>query len=145
MRVVIDTNVLISRFLSPTGIPAKLMHMWQHHAAFNVVVSQVVLQEYEAALTYPHIQARHRLTKEEIMTFLTLFSQLALLVAPREDLPVLARDPDDTIFLATALAGNAEYLVSGDRDLLEIRTYQGIRVLTPTTFLALLEHKQKAA
>jgi len=145
MRVVIDTNVLISRFLSPTGIPAKLVQMWQHDAAFDVVVSQAVLQEYEAALTYPHIQARHRLTQEEITTFLTFFSQLALLVTPRDNLPVLASDPDDTIFPATALAGNAEYLVSGDRDLLEIKIYQGIRILTPATFLALLEHKQKAA
>ena len=145
MRIVLDTNVIVSRFLSPAGAPAKVLDLWKKKGYFDVVVSEEILQEYARALTYPHIQARHQIPAREIETNIHTFSDIAILVVPTEQITIVKDDPDDNTFIACALAGNAEYIVSGDRDLLTVRTYKGIRILTPATFLTLIEHEQKAA
>lgn len=144
MRIVLDTNVIVSRFLSPAGTPAKVLDLWKKKGYFDVVVSEEILQEYARALTYSHIQARHQIPSREIETYIHTFSDIAILVVPTERITIVKDDPDDNTFIACALAGNAEYIISGDRDLLRVRAYNGVRILTPAAFLTLIEHEQKA-
>ena len=60
MRVVHDTNVVMSRFLSPSGIPANLVNHWLKEQPFTLVVTEEILHEYASILLYPHIQKRHQ-------------------------------------------------------------------------------------
>ena len=145
MSIVFDTNVIISYFLSPTGTPAKLVTIWEQLTApFDVIVSDAILAEYARSLAYPHLVAHHKKSKRQIDEYVNSFRKLATVVYPNEEVTIVKDDPDDNKFLACALAGNAHYVVSGDRDLLRVGEYRGIRILRPASFLHLLEHEKAA-
>lgn len=137
MRVVIDTNVVISRFLSPTGTPAQLFEQWQLNA-FELVLSEPILAEFQKVLEYQRIQARHHMAPEEIAEVINGFRQFAVLVDVKERLVVIEEDPEDDKFLECAVAGSAEVIVSGDAHLLDLKEYRGIQILSPAAFLILL-------
>ncbi|HLW02711.1 MAG TPA: putative toxin-antitoxin system toxin component, PIN family [Ktedonobacterales bacterium] len=141
----VDTNVIISALISKTGLPAKLLTRWEQTEAFDLVVSESILQEYQRAIAYQQVRSLHRLTPSQMEQFLARFRELAILVEPTEEVTVVERDRDDNQFIACALAGGAEYIVTGDDDLLSIKTYQGIRILSPATFLAFLEQRNENA
>ncbi len=135
MRVVLDTNVVISAFLNPGGIPAKLFQLWrQEH--FEVVITEAILDEYIRVLQYPRIQTRLHLDISEVSDD---FREFSTLVEPGETLNVVKDDPDDNKFVEGAVAGGCEFIISGDIHLQSLKQYQGIQVLSPTTFLTVLQ------
>jgi putative PIN family toxin of toxin-antitoxin system len=144
MRIVVDTNVLVSALLSKHSLPRRIFNL-QQSGRFRIVISEAILSEYRRVLAYPDIQARHRFSQQGIEKYLSLLRNASVVVTPSEQVTVVKDDPDDNKFITCALAGNAEYLVSGDSDLLQIKTYQGIRILTPAAFLTFLDHEQQAA
>jgi len=135
MRVVVDTNLLISRALSPKGRVARITeHLRQGH--FEVAASAEILAEYRVALLYPSVAKRHKLSEEEVDALLFPFFQTV--VTPPATPPV-CRDSHDDMFFACALASAADYIVSDDPDLHAVGTYHGTRVISSGAFLALLE------
>lgn len=137
MRVVIDTNVVVSALLSSTGIPAQILEAWRLDA-FELVVSEPILVEYRKSLSYERLLARHRMSQEEITEVVEGFREYAVLVAPNQKIEAVPDDPEDNKFLEGALAGEAAYVVSGDSHLLALRHYQDIQILSPAAFLTLL-------
>jgi uncharacterized protein len=140
MNVVFDTNIIISRYLSPTGVPAQLLRLWKK-SVFTLVTSEPILQEYKAAMLYPRIQVLHHKSIEVVDHIVENFRKESIYVTPAEQVTVITKDPDDNKFLSCALAGNAEHIISGDHHLLDIREYRGIRIVSPTLFLRLLERE----
>jgi uncharacterized protein len=110
MRVVFDTNVIISRLLSSGGPPARLFNLWRRQV-FDVAVS------------------------EAIEVFIAEFRAYAVHVTPTEPIKAVLDDPDDDIFLECAIAADADYIVSGDAHLLALATYRGVRIISPATAL----------
>jgi uncharacterized protein len=139
MRIVLDTNIVVSRSISPDGPSSKLYTYWQA-AAFDIVVSEAILTEYKQALSKPRLQALHHFSNEEIEQTIEEFRELALVIEPMA-LMTAAGDPDDNKFLECAYSGNAEYIVSGDPHLLNLKVYQGIALLPPSVFVRLLERE----
>lgn len=88
-------------------------------------------------LTYPRVSRRLRFSDEQLQGFLVLLREYALFLEDLSVAPVIAADPDDDIFLALALASEAEYIISGDGHLLNLGTYRDIAIVTPATFLTL--------
>jgi putative PIN family toxin of toxin-antitoxin system len=130
IRVVLDTNTLISALLF-SGTASRLVPLWQSRR-ITVLVSKEILQEYLRVLAYPKFQLGDHeiraLVEEELLPF-------AETVRVRRRLAVVRRDPEDDKFLECAVAGRAEYLVTGDRDLRELGSYRGITILTVGEFL----------
>lgn len=137
MRVVLDANVFVSALISRKGTPARLLECWQEER-FDVVVSSAILQELDRVLHYPRLQRRYHLPEEDIRRFLRLLGRQAIGVAPSETLAVINRDPADNRYLECAIARNASVIVTGDQHLLELGEYEGVQILTPAGFLALL-------
>jgi putative PIN family toxin of toxin-antitoxin system len=138
MRIVLDANVLVSALISVKGTPARLLAYWQE-GKFDVVVSPAMLQELERVLHYPRLQQQHHLPEEEIQRFLRFLRAQAIEVDPSEEIAIVERDPTDNRYLECALAGDAQYIVSGDGHLLGLKEYRGIRILTPMEFVTLLK------
>ncbi len=143
MKVVLDTNVVVSRFISPTGVPSRLIDRWSG-GGFDLLVSEPVLMEYQQALTYSHVSKLHGYTDLEIANWVREVREASLATVPTETLRVVKSDPKDDKFLECALSGGADYIVSGDKHLVSLGEYQGIRILSPAEFLRVLEHGQSA-
>ncbi len=138
MRVVADTNVVVSRYVAPRGVVVRILERWQQNA-FDLLVSEAILAEYQRVLAYPRLRARHGLSDEEISVVIEDFREIGLLIEPEVSLSVVEDDPDDDKFLECAVAGGAEYIVTGDLHLLNLKQYQGIQILSPAAFLAFLD------
>lgn len=130
MRVVLDTNVLVSGVFFG-GVPGKILSAW---AAGDVllVLSPAILAEYrrvghELGIRRPEVAASF----EAVLS--TIAMNAMIVDPPPLDAPV-SDDPADDMFLAAAVACHASIVVSGDKDLLRVSGWQGIIVLTPREF-----------
>lgn len=130
MRVVLDTNVLVSALLF-TGISSELVSLWRGNA-ITVLLSRDILEEYLRVFGYPKFQLSEAeikgLIEEELLPYVEV-------VNPRRRLRVVERDPSDDKFLECAVAGKARVIISGDKDLLSIGRYRQVRIQTPAQFL----------
>jgi len=136
-KAVLDTNILISAVITPRGTPAKVLQAWRE-GAFDLIASPPLLYEIKNTLSRPKIAHRYRLTTEDISDVLALLASGATLVTGTISISVPITDPDDIPVLACAVEGQADYLVTGDGDLLHLRSYQGIQIIRPTDFLRIL-------
>ena len=132
LRVVVDTNVLISALLKANGSPAQVVSLWRT-GEFELVISSETIDELSRVLGYERI--RTRVTPEEAERFLYLLQTAATIITPQIEVTAVKDDPDDDKFLSLALASDAEYIVSGDKHLLSIKVFRGIPILTPVQFL----------
>jgi putative PIN family toxin of toxin-antitoxin system len=137
LRVVFDTNLLVSRYLSPRGTPARLFALWES-GAFIPLVSAAILAEYGRVLRYPRLRGRHHLSDEEIDSLIHDIGQQAILVEPRQIVDAVPADESDNRFLECAIAGGADYIVSGDNHLLALGSYEGVRIVRAADFLLAL-------
>ena len=137
MRVVLDTSVIVSAFLSPAGTPARILDLLAKQA-FELVVSQPILDEYVRALCYEKVRARHGMSKTEVDDVIGGLGAASILVAPSEPHHVVERDAADDKFFACAVAGEADYIVSGDAGVHAVREHRGIMVVAPAVFVEIV-------
>jgi len=126
MKVVVDTNVVISRAVSTKGAPAKIFESWTI-GVFELVVSEDLLAEYRRALGYPHVLKRHRYTPSQIDNLVEDIRAAATTVTPDVKLNVVTNDRDDNKVIECAIAGGDDYIVSGDAHLLSLGSTEASR------------------
>jgi hypothetical protein len=127
LQIVLDTNILISALLRKNTPPYLLYQAWRDFQ-FELVTSLEQIQELQKVMGYPKLQ--RYFTAEEARIMLTGITTYAMSVT---SLPIVSYspDPDDNIILATAIAGRADYLVSGDKsDLLALKKVEDISIIT---------------
>jgi len=139
VRAVLDSNVIVSAFLSRTGSPARLIRAWRQ-GAFELVCTPALLAELERVLRDPKL--RSRISPHDAATLVALLERSATIVADADEAPPLrSRDPGDDYLLAVA-ASEGVALVSGDADLLEL--VGSVPVYSPRAFLELLEAAERS-
>jgi putative PIN family toxin of toxin-antitoxin system len=136
-RAVLDTNVLVSGLISDHSPPRQLVDAWLD-GRYTLVTSLYQVQELNHVLSYPRIASRLDLEEAELEMILAALLSQAEVVAGELQLPGVTRDPKDDAIVACAQEGGAGYIVSGDRDLLDLGEYKGIRVVTPREFVEML-------
>ena len=130
MRVVFDTNVFVAAFAAD-GLCAKLLRRANKHE-FVLLVCPVILEEFQGAL-----EKKLDATEEEIGKALALLREVSVMTgeAPPEAKPTrIVRDPDDDLILFCAVKADADFLVTGDKDLLAIGEHGKIKILDPRGF-----------
>ena len=129
MTIVLDTNVFVSAVFFG-GPPGRVLAAWRD-GVIDVVVSREIVREY--------VRVGERLSERfpgvALGPALDLVAAVAELVAAPPLPSAVCRDPDDDKFLACAMAANAKYIVSGDRDLLAVSPYRGVTVVRPRDFI----------
>jgi putative PIN family toxin of toxin-antitoxin system len=128
LRVVLDTNVLVSALAYPVSIPGRILSAWRE-GGFELVLSRYILDEMVRVL--PRLK-RITLTPAEIRDLADSFLFMAEVVEPSVDWDETLRDPADQLILGTLRASQADYLVTGDKDLLALGPQYPI--LTPAIF-----------
>jgi putative PIN family toxin of toxin-antitoxin system len=129
MRVVLDTNVLVSGIFF-TGPPATILAAWASRR-FELVASIEVLAEYRRVGA--RLGSRYPLVDAEPL--LDLVTRESRIVDPIPVPTSACDDPDDIMFLACAIAGHAHIVVTGDRALLRASGFEGVEVVTPREFV----------
>lgn len=134
MRAVLDTNVLISGIFW-SGSPSKILDAWTDEK-FNIVVSEPILAEYSRVLK--NFEKRKKRTDGIARSWILYIAQNSILVEVSKEFKI-CRDPFDDMFLECAVSGRAEYIISGDQDLLEVKEFMSRKVITPSEFLKKLK------
>jgi len=132
MRVVLDTNVLLSGLMLPASVPGQIIQHWLAND-FKLVLSAAMLDEFAVALHYPKVRSRIHRSEAELNAFLTMLRLLAEEVEITGIQANVPADANDTIVLATLIAAQADWLVTGDKGLLALR--EDYPILTPAEFL----------
>ncbi len=131
VRVVLDTNVSVSALLG-NGKPRRLLvELFQSH---ELVSSREMLAELADVLS----RRKFRLAESQVNEFLLITAEKAEIATIATSPQVIREDRDDNLVLATALRGRAEYVVSGDKRLLRLMEFEGIKIVTVTGMLQLL-------
>jgi putative PIN family toxin of toxin-antitoxin system len=136
MRVVLDVNVLVSGFVARSGTLGAILAAWTG-GQFELVTSEHILAGCHRAWTKPYFHSRY--TDNEIHATLALLQTDAMLVTPVSTVRDVTDDLEDDLVLATAVAGDAAYLVTGDNGLLAVEGFWNVSIVSPREFLVLLE------
>jgi putative PIN family toxin of toxin-antitoxin system len=137
---VFDATTLVSAFLTKQGVSAQLLD----HAvagAFELFLSDAIIAETRDVLLHrTHLRKRFVYTDQDVEEFCFLLRAFARTVS---DLPSLqvSRDPADDHVIATAIAAGASYVVTRDKDLLTLKTYQDVQMIRPEEFIAFVRQQ----
>mgnify|MGYP001585075000 CR=1 FL=1 len=140
MRLILDTNILLSALLSPLGAPAKLLDAWER-TTFTLVSCDALIAELRDVAARPFFRAKLRASAAELLAAgLRDFSFYC------RDLPSgpIAPDPKDSYLLAMAEASQAEFLVTGDKELLSLKEHKSTRIVSPAAMIEILKEADSA-
>ena len=138
VRAVLDANVYVSAAVRVEGPPGRIVERFLRDATFELVVSQAIAAEVLRAFTYPKVRKYIRAGLDPELWFEDIVV-LAQWVSGEYELAGVCKDPwMTTNTIAAAVEGRAAFVVAGDPDLLGVKEYEGIRVISPRGFLNLL-------
>ena len=132
LRVTCDTNVIISA-LNFSGNPARILDM-AADGAIRLAVSDDILSEVERVLRRP----KFGWPQERIDNAIREISVFTEHVEPKQRIDIVTEDPTDNRILDCATARSSEYLVSGDKHLLKVGKYQGVKIVPPAEFIEIM-------
>lgn len=139
LRIVLDANVIVSALIRPDSVPGRIVRAVVEESAARLVTSRPLIAELRAVLDYPRLQRYLKMSEGDKEEFVILLEQVADPVnLTAHPAPGICRDPDDEPYLQTALAGRADYIVSGDADLLELRSVEHVPIMLPADFECIL-------
>ena len=141
MRVVLDANIFASALIRPQGPPGQMLALLLRQHAFELVMSPAILEEVGRVLRYPRVRKHLAATDEELDLWLASLDIVAVPVEGALEVKAVAADPEDDKYLAAAVEGMAEVVVSGDDHLLALGSYEGIRIVTARAFLEMLKRE----
>ncbi len=137
LKAVVDTNVLVSGTILSRGNPYQVLEAWRR-SQFILVLSSDIIAEIETVLRRPKIFKKYGLTENLLARLANALNAEALVIRPDPIEHLADVEAADLKFLACAYAGAADYLVTGDRALLQFKTYRATRIVSPGVFLSLL-------
>lgn len=132
LRLVIDTNVLISSFFG--GNPKKVIDLWRRGRAI-LCITHEVLEEYLRVIARLSIAPE---TKSKVVAILQEQRNIELII-PSRHYAVIREDPEDDKFIDCAVEAQADYIISGDEHLLRVKAYRGIPIYSPKEFLQFIK------
>ncbi|MBI3962654.1 MAG: putative toxin-antitoxin system toxin component, PIN family [Deinococcus sp.] len=142
IRIVLDANQYVSAVLNPKGLAAAILRasgLWgEVERVFELVVSPAILDEVQEVLGREHLRQLHGWSKGRVADFTSRLKDQAYLTPGRVVLTTTLKDPDDEVYLVAAVEAGASYLVTRDTELRSLKEYQGVLILDPAAFLALL-------
>src|SRR3989339_1091797 len=137
--VVLDTNVCVSALLLPQSTPGKIVELW-FNQNFRIVISEPAISELIRVFSRSKFTDQFALSPVSVETLIQNIKSKTIVVSRLKKPKLTVRDPKDTVILATALDGHANFLVTGDQDLLILAGHKSIKplkIVTPSQFLQL--------
>jgi len=134
-------NILVSSILTSEGNPAKILKLVLE-GKLNLIISPDILKETRQVFNYPKLaklMEKNNITRQEVYGFLEKMSRVALIIPGKLDIDVIQKDPADNKIIACALEGDADFIISGDHHLTDLKIFQGIKIIGPAAFLKIVD------
>jgi uncharacterized protein len=138
LKAVLDSTVLVSAFLTPRGLAAQLLSEARRGAFALSLSDQIIAETQDVLLERQHIRQRYPYTDEQAIRFCRALRSGVHLVSHLPRVSGVVRDPNDDMVITCALAAGVSYLVTRDPDLLTLKTYQTVKMMSPEEFIALV-------
>ena len=132
-----DTNILIRAVIRPQGTVGPVLQGLRHRR-YHLLYSRTLIDELVEKLTLPRIKVKYQLTTDDVTAILAIIVGLGEEIEAKGNIQV-CRDPKDNFLLETALTGKADFLVSGDQDLLVLNPFDQLPIIEPAQFLRELD------
>lgn len=139
MRVVLDANIYMSALINSDGIPSKVVQEGLGKT-FENLISVETYKEISKVVNYPRIRQPYAINERKVQSFLLQVKRQSVLIAPRKTVSI-TKDESDNRYLECAEEGNAEFIVSGDKHLLNLKRYKKIRIENPSSFWGMLKER----
>jgi hypothetical protein len=141
MRIALDTNVLVSAFISKRGQPARLLDILLTFPEIQLVSSNSILEELRDVLSREEVKERFHYSTRDIKSFVRAVRSVSVVVKIKSNFKVIAGDPKDDVVLNTAHDAKADYIVSGDHHLRELKGFKGIKIVNPNRMMRIIMRK----
>jgi len=142
LRAVVDTNLFVSGLFGRDSLSAVLHDLWISRK-FQLVTSIEILREVSRVLQYPRIKQRFHPTDENIRRFFRLIFRKAVITRDLYKVDRIVDDPSDNTFLACAMEAKADYIVSRDPHLRNLKQFHGIKIIDVKTFVEKVKKGKK--
>lgn len=141
MRVTLDTNVLVSAFISKHGHSSNILDMIATFPEIELVLSEQIIEEFEEVMMREEVRKRFEYSGRDARNFARAVRDIATVVKIKSDFKVIREDEKDNLILDTAYDGDAEYVVSGDKHLRKLKKFKSIRIVSPRRFMKIITEK----
>ena len=138
LKAVIDTNIIVSGAISPSSVPGRIVEKGMKQE-FALVTSEEINSEVMGVLYRDEICIRYRISNRRLANIREWIYEKSLLVAGLYQVQMILEDADDDKFLACALEGKSDYIVSGDSHIRNVKHYHCIQIIDVCQFLDILE------
>lgn len=135
MRAVLDANQFVSALLKPLSNSGTILTLIRDDK-IRLLTSNEIISEITGVLLYPKIIKRINRSPEYIASFMDRIWSAAIVTKGALKINAIEDDPSDNKYLSCAVEGRADFIVSGDHHLLDLKTFKGIRIVDPATFLS---------
>ncbi len=143
LKIVIDTNVFVSATITEKGKPAQILKVWREKK-LEVIISPEILKEIGQVVFRHKIKKISFWTEKERYQFIEDLARICILTPGSLKLKQAAKHTQDHKFLVAAIEGKADYIVSGDRHLRDLGAYEGMKIVSASEFLQILENKRRS-
>jgi len=140
IRAVLDTNILVSAVINVTSSVSSEIYQSCKEKRFLLIISPSILSEVDNVLLRDRVMKSHKRSAQELQEIIREMAEVSSIVPGRIKIEIV-RDPDDNKIISAALEGKADYIVSRDRDLLDLKEYHGIKIIAPEKFIEILRVK----
>ena len=140
LNVVFDSVVLVSAFVTGEGVARAFLV--QCTLETNLYTAEEILQETrQVLLERDHLRKRFAYDEVDVNEFIETFRDECTVISPLPELHVVVRDPQDDMIISCAVVADADYIVSRDKDLLDLGAYREINIVSPEVFIQLLRER----
>lgn len=139
-RVVLDTNIFISAILSPKSKAASIVKLVLD-GKLHLVIAPAMWKELHAVLQYPKLKAlmkRNDVSMDEVKDLLYKIERITITAPGEKKVDRITKDTSDNMFLACAVEGKADFIISGDSHLKDVKAFQGVEIVNPDVFIKMV-------
>ena len=140
LKAVLDTNIFVSGLFAESGVIFELMELWADEC-FELATSLEILEEFYRVLHKPTIQKHFQPTEKEIIEFIEIIKERAVITPNLLEIDIIKSDPTDNKFLVCAKEAAADFIVSGDKHLKDIKQFEKIKIVDAKTFIEKVKPK----
>jgi len=140
LKIVIDANLFASALIKPHSNPGRILDLVKQNQV-ELILSPAIIQEIKRILLYPKLRKYHHKTAQEIDAYFEDVLMFAWIVEGEKTIDIIKDDPADNKYPSCACEGEANYIISGDHHLLDLKAYEGIEILKAKSFLSIWKNE----